>query len=57
MDDFTNKEMATVVSYAIAFDNCEEEMRRFKSKFGKEGPQVRTLYANSISVMILGVIL
>lgn len=43
MDDFTNEEVATVVSYAIAFDNCEEALRRFKSKFGKEGPQVRTL--------------
>ena len=43
MDDSTNEEVATVVSYAIAFDNCEEAMRQFKSKFDKEGSQVRTL--------------
>ena len=44
MDDFTNEEVATVVSYTIAFNKCEEAMRRFKSKFGKEGPKVRTLW-------------
>ena len=43
MDDFKNEEVATFVSYAMTFDNCEEAMRQFKSKLGKEGPQVRTL--------------
>ena len=43
MDDFTNEEVATVVCYAVDFENCEETLRQFKSKFGKEGPQVRTL--------------
>lgn len=43
MDDYTNEEIATAVSYAIAFENCEEALRRFKEKFGKNGPQVRTL--------------
>ena len=43
MDDFTNEEVATVVSYAVDFENCEEALRRFKSKFGKEVPQVKLL--------------
>lgn len=43
MEDFTNEEIATVVSYAITFDNCEEALRQFTTKFNKEGPQVRTL--------------
>ena len=39
MDDFTNEEVATVVSYSITFENCDEALRRFKTKFTKDGPQ------------------
>ena len=40
--DFTNCEIASVVSFAITF-NCEEARRRFLERFGKEPSPVRTL--------------
>ena len=40
--DFTNCEIASIVSFAITF-NCEEATRLFLERFGKEPPPVRAL--------------
>ena len=40
--DYDNEEIATIVSFSIAF-NCEEARRLFKDKFKKDPPPVRTL--------------
>ena len=40
--DFTNCEIASIVSFAITF-NCEEARRLILERFGKEPPPVRTL--------------
>ena len=41
--DFTNTEIAKLVSYAIPDDNCVSPRKRFEIEFGKEAPPIRTL--------------
>ena len=42
-EGYENHEIATVVSYAITFENCEEARRQFQKKFNKDAPPVRTI--------------
>lgn len=41
--DFTNEEIAYVVSCSIVHDNCEAARRAFTKKYHKDAPPVRTL--------------
>ena len=40
---YSNEEIAKLVSYAIALDNCEAARRRFQVEFEKEAPPIRTV--------------
>ena len=42
-EGYENPEIATVVSYVVTFENCEEARRQFQQKFSKAAPPVRTI--------------
>lgn len=42
-DGYDNEQIATVVAFAVAHNNCEEARRLFQNKYGKAAPPVRTI--------------
>ena len=41
-DGYNNEEIAYVVAFAVAHENCEEARRLFEDKYGRAAPPVRT---------------
>ena len=42
-DGYNNEEIAYVVAFAVAHENCEEARRLFEDKYGRAAPPVRTI--------------
>ena len=42
-DGYNNEEIAHVVAFAVAHENCEEARRLFEEKLGKAAPPVRAI--------------